>query len=199
MKPMKRGSELSLSQDEKELAALMKLAQQGDARSYGSLLTKVAAMMTDFVNKSFAKLGMADAPSHEDVVQEILLAIHTKRATYDPARFFLPWMYAIARYKVVDHLRRNGPRRLKTVPLDEEIESLEAIAAEPLGADRDVLALCESLPPKQREILKLVKLEGLSVAEASARTGYSPADVKVSVHRARRSLREKVGSAGHEE
>jgi RNA polymerase sigma-70 factor (ECF subfamily) len=200
MKPKQQetGRDLSGSQDEMELSALMRRAQQGDAQSYKTLLMRINLLMTDFVHNSFTRFGLAQESEQEEVVQEILLGIHSKRNTYDPAQYFLPWLYAIARYKVVDYVRRSGVKQKVTDPLDAEVETLEAVASYSPGAGIDVLQLCESLPAKQRELIKLVKLDGLSVAEVSAKTGYSPSDIKVSVHRALRALQNKIKESGYE-
>jgi len=151
-----------------------------------------------YVENSFARFGLAGSGGQEDVLQEILLAVHTKRHTYDPERFFLPWMYAMARYKVIDHLRKNKVSLRATISLDDELENIETLMVFESTADLDIEALCETLPEKQRNVLKLVKIEGLSVEEAAKRTGYSASDIKVTVHRAIKALQEKVSEVNHE-
>lgn len=190
--------DLNQSKDEAELRSFMGLAQKGDAQSYKTLLLRLNKLMTAFVHNSFSRFGFDQVSVQEEIVQEILLAIHSKRNTYDPSQFFLPWVYAIARYKMIDYMRRSGLRGRMTVPIDDEIETIAAVQAHPIGTDVDVLALCDSLPAKQRDILKLVKLEGLSVAEVSARTGFSASDIKVSVHRALKTLQERIKEVDHE-
>jgi RNA polymerase sigma-70 factor (ECF subfamily) len=123
------------------------------------------------------------------VVQEILLAVHAKRHTHEPGRFFLPWFYAIARYKVIDEIRRmTASRRESSLTEDSGGEA----ALGDLGDTLDVRELLAGLPEKQRTLLRLVKLEGFSIEEASGQTGYSVSDVKVSIHRALKGLRKKV-------
>lgn len=155
-------------------------------------------MLEQYVQRSFSRIGLAEAGAQEDTVQEILAAIHTKRNTFDPNQFFLAWMYAIARYKTVDYLRKNGRHLRVTVPIEDELENLELLETHPIGSEIDVVALCETLPPKQREIIKLVKLQGLSVAEAASRTGFSPSDIKVNVHRALKALQKQIRDSGYE-
>ena len=183
---------LKFSRDEAELADLMKRAQAGEARSYRVLLTRVQELMTSYVGHSFTRLGLAAFGGQEDVIQEILLAIHAKRETYDPNQFFLPWMYAIARYKVIDHLRRNKVAIHSSVPIEDEIENLTTVMSDGLGTNRDVQSLIEKLPTKQREVLQLVKIDGLSIVEAARKTGYSPSDIKVTVHRAIKTLQKDL-------
>lgn len=185
-------SGLDHSKDERELSQLMGNSQSGDAESYRLLLERVRAMLQRYTENAFAKFGLGGSGGQEDVLQDILLAIHLKRHTYDPDQFFLPWLYAVARYKVIDHLRKNKVGMRSTVSLDDEMENLEALMPLEIGADLDIEALCESLPEKQRVVLKMVKIEGLSIDEASKRTGFSSSDIKVTVHRAIKSLQDSV-------
>jgi RNA polymerase sigma-70 factor (ECF subfamily) len=120
-------------------------------------------------------------------VQEALIAIHTRRESYNPAQPLRAWVYAIARYKLIDHFRRTKTAGV-SVPVDD-VEDLfsneEADASDPA---RDVAALLDRLPAKQRIAIRLVKLEELSVREAALRTGMSESDVKISIHRGMKKL-----------
>jgi RNA polymerase sigma-70 factor, ECF subfamily len=185
-------NDLRASREETELSALMARSQAGDAGSYRALLMKIKVLMIRYVGNSFVRLGMASFGGQEDVVQEILLAIHMKRDTFDSSQFFFPWMYAIARYKVIDHLRRNKIAIHSSVPLEDELENLANVMSDGMSSEMDIQTLLERLPKKQREVLQLVKIEGLSVAEASKRTGYSPSDIKVTVHRAIKTLQKRT-------
>jgi len=183
--------DLGQSSDERRYSSLMRLAQEGDSESHRQLLLGFADFGRRYVGRALGmKLGM-DRSACEDVVQDILLAVHSKRHTYDPRRFFLPWFYAIARYKVIDEIRRTAARQ--ELSLFEDVEILASLA-DP-GDAMDIESLLESLPDKQRTLLRLVKLDGLSIEEASRRTGYSASDVKVSIHRAVKALRKKVETA----
>jgi RNA polymerase sigma-70 factor (ECF subfamily) len=184
----------TLSQDEQELSAWMRLAQQGDAQAYSRLLARVNAMLVTFVRNTLQRRASWAAQSADDIVQEVLLGLHAKRHTYDPGQRFLPWFYAIARYKIIDALRAQSRRRAD-VELDEElVAGLGADDGPASLAGVDARALIDGLPEKQREVLTLVKLEGLSVREAAARTGYSASDIKVTVHRAIKSLQKRLRS-----
>lgn len=189
---------LDQSQDEAELSLWMRDSQEGDSESYRRLLIRIRSMLLKYVENSLARFGLSALGGHEDVLQEILLAVHLKRHTFDPEQFFLPWMYAIARYKVIDHLRKNKISFKTSVSLEDELENLEALMVFDASAEIDIEALCESLPEKQKNVLKLVKIEGLSVDEAAKRTGYSQSDIKVTVHRAIKTLQEKVRESHHE-
>jgi RNA polymerase sigma-70 factor (ECF subfamily) len=125
-------------------------------------------------------------------VQETLIGIHTRRDTYDPSQPFTPWVYAIARYKLVDHLRRT-----KTTMKDVPIEEAEDVLAhdDPAATESaiDLDGLLSQLSPKARQAIQHVKLEGLSVSEAAARTGMSQSAVKVSIHRGLKTLAHLIG------
>lgn len=163
----------------------MLAALSGDSAAYRALL----AALTRHLRAYFARrVGAADA---EDLVQETLIAIHTRRATYDPQLPFTAWLHAIARYKLIDHFRRAGVRR--TLPLEEAASVVAGEESEAVGAKRDVERLLSALPPARRDLVRQVKIEGLSTAEAAARTGLSESAVKVGVHRALKALSAMIG------
>jgi RNA polymerase sigma-70 factor (ECF subfamily) len=195
-RPNASGGDLKHSALERELSGWMTQAQQGDGEAYRALLEKLSQLARRYVRHALGRRRGLDEGDCEDVVQEILLAVHGKRHTHDPRRFFLPWFYAVARYKVIDEIRRLSSAR-QAVSYTEELE----IAGRPedIGARMDVQRLLRGLPHKQRKILRLVKLAGLSVEETSGRTGYSQADVRVSVHRALKALRKRMELAGDED
>ena len=179
------------SPDEEQLAAWMRAACDGDGRAQAWLLTALAPRLRAYFRGKGRPVDHA-----EDLVQETLIAIHTKRALYDPAQPLLPWVFAIARFRLVDAWRRNG-RRGTPVPLDQAPE--EALAAEelePADASRDLATLLQRLPEKQRRSIQLVKLEERSVAEAAALCGWSESDVKVSAHRGLKALM-RLATLGH--
>jgi RNA polymerase sigma-70 factor, ECF subfamily len=124
----------------------------------------------------------------EDLVQETLLAIYAKRHTYDPSLPITPWIYTIAKYKLVDHLRRQKHR--VTVPLERagELHSLDNPEEGAIRLDLD--RLLGQLPLPRRRLVEDLKLVGLSVPEAAARGGVTPASAKVMVHRCLKRLRE---------
>lgn len=172
--------------DEAALRTLMIQSLAGDERAYARLLSAVAARLRAYFRRRLFD-GGADA---EDLVQETLLALHTRRATWDPALPLGPWLHAIARYKLIDHLRR-GQRAGVKVALDAE--TLFAESDEEAGpARRDVGRLLARLPPKQRAVIEAMKIEDLSVRETAEREAISESDVKVSVHRGLKALARMV-------
>ncbi len=174
-----------MGEAETRLKALMLAALSGDAAAYRALL----AALTPYLRAYFARrVGMADA---EDLVQETLIAIHTRRATYDTALPFTAWLHAIARYKLIDHFRRAGIRR--TLPLEDAQTVVAEEETESAGARRDVEKLLGALSPARQELMRQVKIEGLTSAEAARRTGMSESAVKVGVHRAMKALSAMIG------
>ena len=159
---------------ETEWRALMVAAQGGDARSYRRLLAEAGA----WLHRYFAR--RLPPALVDDAVQDTLLAIHEKRATYDPAHPFGPWLAAVARYKWIDRLRHM--RRHGTEELDEQLAAA-GDHGEAVTTARALEQLLAALKPSQADVIRLVKLEGYSIADASARTGQSTALVKVNIHR----------------
>ena len=162
----------------------MLAALRGDASSYRMLLRELTRHLRGYYMR---RLGPDAA---EDAVQETLIAIHTRRATYDPSRPFTAWVYGIARYKLVDVYRREGRRQ--TVPLDAAAQMFAADQAEEAGVRRDVEKLLAGLPETKRNLVRAVKLDGETIADTAARTGLSEVSVKVTVHRALKALSEQL-------
>lgn len=170
------------------LDALMIAAQSGDDAAYHVLLKALAAAL-----RSYFARRLGGDPAVEDLVQDTLIAIHERRATYDPHRPFAAWFFAIARYKLIDHLR--AARRSATVPVDE-IEDLAGADEETLaGARLDLERLLDGLPQRARDIVRTVKIEGRSVAEVSLRSGLPPVTIRVLLHRALKAMSAKVGNS----
>jgi RNA polymerase sigma-70 factor (ECF subfamily) len=139
------------------------------------------------------RLGRSDVGA-EDLVQETLIAIHTKRATYDAGLPFTPWLYAVARYKLMDHLRRQRVRT--AVPLEDAGEMFARDETESAMARRDLDRLLESLPESSQDIIRKVKLEGLTTAEVAERTGRSEIAVRVGIHRGLKALSDRLRERG---
>ena len=168
-------------------------ALAGDRAAYGVLLAELGVLL-----KRFFERRLSDASEAEDLVQETLLAIHVRRATYDPARPFTAWAYAIARYKLIDHLRRRRVRM--TVPIDDNIHELFAPDDhEAATASADLERLMRTLPQAQSQAIRDVKLEGLTSAEAAARSGVNEGAVKVRVHRGLKALAALVRGGSDED
>lgn len=171
---------------ETQLKALMLAALAGDAAAYRALLAALSEQLRRYYAR---RLGTADAASTEDLMQEALIAIHTRRATYDVSMPLTPWLYAVARYKLMDHFRRKHVR--PTVPLDEAGEMFAEDDAEAAIARRDLDRVLELLPESTRQAIRQVKIEGLSTAEAARASGRSEIAVRVGIHRGLKALSAK--------
>src|SRR6266481_2602526 len=171
---------------EVELKALMLASLDGDAASHRALLERLSRRLRAYYKGKLAGIGR-DATEAEDLVQEAVLAIHIKRHTYDPSELLTPWVHAIARYKLIDFLRRTRASSAD-VPIDEA----DAIMAHDDNVDAestfDVRRLMERLPKNMRCAIQAVKLDGLSIAEAAKRCGISEPGVKVNIHRGLKAL-----------
>ncbi|MES1198729.1 MAG: sigma-70 family RNA polymerase sigma factor [Pseudomonadota bacterium] len=177
--------------DEAQLRALFLKGLEGDAAAHRAFLTEAAALL-----RSYFRNRLRRAPEDaEDLVQETLVALHTKRDSYDPSYPLTAWIYAIAKYRLIDHLRRQQ-RRGPHDSIDElELGDL-APDYDASDAKRDVGALLAKLPSKQRDAIRLVKLEEKSVKEAAAETGFSESDIKISIHRGLKTLMRLMAGEG---
>lgn len=173
---------------EPTLKPLWLRAQSGDEAAYRQCLALLATRLRAYLKRRLS--GLPDEV--EDLVQETLLALHLQRGTYDPTLPVSAWAVAIARHKLVDLWRRRGRRDSLHDTLDDVDEQLLAAEPDDGGAQRDLEVLLRELPVAQREAIVLTKLEGLSVAEAAARTGATESAVKVQVHRGLKRLAEWV-------
>lgn len=172
--------------DEAELRALMLASLDGDARAHHRLLSALVPVLRRY----FARRSN-DSSEVEDIVQETLIAVHSRRASYDRDRPFGPWLFAIARYKLIDSFRR----RRATVSLDGLEDMFGDNGFEDSTTARlDIDDLLETLPAKQANTIRATRIEGLSVAETAARDRISESDVKVSVHRGLKALAERLRS-----
>lgn len=166
-----------VSDIEARLKGLMLRGLAGDTAAHGQLLSELSRYLRSF----FARRLGRDAADLEDLVQEALLAIHLKRETFDRAQPFTSWAYTIARYKMIDHLRRSHVRRTET--LDEASDLVASEEADEGDAKLDLGRVLSELPAKQRSLLEDVKIKGLSMREAGERAGISEGAAKISVHR----------------
>jgi RNA polymerase sigma-70 factor, ECF subfamily len=169
-----------------ELRAWMIAGLQGDASAHRALLSSLSGHLRAYYRNKLVRAGRGPEEV-EDLVQEALMAIHTRRDTYDPTQLFTPWVYAIARYKLIDHLRQSQPR-LANVPIEDAAEITAADDRAATESNLDLTRLLAKLPEKVRLAIQYVKIEGLSVVEAAARCGISESAVKINVHRGLKAL-----------
>ena len=184
------GSERPVAR-ELDWSIYMARAQAGDRDAYRRLLEDVAPYLRSIAARHFRNSG-----DIEDAVQEVLLTVHAVRHTYDPARPFGPWLVAIANRRVVDGLRRQGRSRAREVALETEHETFaapQANLAEAASDGRVLRDAVEQLPPGQRDAIRMLKLQEMSLKEAAAVSGMTVAALKVATHRALKTLRKVLG------
>lgn len=168
-----------------DLSSLMRAARLGDDEAYRRLLMQVATWLRGITRRGLAAAGRRVDDS-EDIVQETLLAMHLKRDTWDETQPLEPWLRAIARHKLVDHLRRRGVT--DHVDIEDLSETLAAPANDPVSPAADARRLLAGLPERQRRIVEGVSLDGQSAQEVGARLGMSEGAVRVTLHRALKAL-----------
>ncbi len=168
---------------EMRLRSLMIAALAGDAASYRLLLDALRRLLEGYFRR---RLGPQRSADVDDLVQETLVAMHGKRATYDPDRPFTPWLHAVARHKLIDHLRRD--RSHQALPIEAAEAAIFGDADADNTARLDVERLLATLPERSRTLIRQVRIEGRSVAEAAAAAGMSEAAARVGIHRGVRRL-----------
>lgn len=185
---------MSPSQTQSEqLAQLMRRANAGDESAYRQALTLLASRIRAAVTQGFRSYGYG-TDEVEDVVQETLLTIHLKRQTWDQSQPLGPWLNAIARNKLIDHLRRRGHRQM--VDIDDFADVLEQPSEATRAADTiDGQNLLETLKPRDRAIVEAMSIEGRSAREVADKLGMSEGAVRVALHRALKSLAARYRSA----
>lgn len=176
--------------DEKaDLETLMRLALAGDQRAYADLLQATARLLRPFLAR---RLSHSDAV--EDLLQEILLSIHKARHTYDGKRPYRPWALAIAKFRLLDHLRTHYADHLRqAVELSEVEDILPGHVTESALTYESIAGEIDRLPEKQAAILQMIHREGYTAREVAEKIGMKESAVKVAAHRAYRILRKKLG------
>jgi RNA polymerase sigma-70 factor (ECF subfamily) len=157
-------------------------AQRGDAGAYGALLDDIGPVLMSFLRRR-----VRDAEEVQDVYQDIFMAVHRARHTYQPTRPLEPWLFAIARRVMTDHQRRRLSRHAREALVDTLPEvSVESDAHLKPQLEQAI----RGLSPDQRRALELLRLEGLPVEAAARRAGTSVGALKVRAHRAYKMIRQ---------
>ena len=172
--------------EEGELAGLMRAAIGGDEKAYAKFLRRAACLVRGFARRKIVQGGI----DPEDVVQETLLAIHLKRHTWRDDGPVLPWVYAIARYKLIDAFRRQGRR------VEIEIDAIADTFAQPepeTVSDREISRALATLAPGQRSVVAAVTVGGHSISETARNLGISEGAVRVALHRGLTAIAKRFG------
>ena len=180
--------ERMLCDQEARLRDLCLLGLAGDGVAYREFLSALGVHLRAYFRRRLFQLP----DEVEDLVQETLLAIHTKRHTYRHDQPLTAWVHAIARYKLIDMLRARVGRENLNDPLDNDAGLFAASDTDASDVHRDLTTLLQALPERQRLPIMHMRLEGLSVTETAQRTGLSESAVKVGVHRGLKALAAKI-------
>jgi RNA polymerase sigma-70 factor, ECF subfamily len=175
---------------EEQLRSLLFSARKGDSASYGLFLAKLRSHLRAFLCR---RLSRADSDV-DDILQEVLIAVHKAQHTYRAEQPLTAWAHAIARYKLVDFFRAQSRRAAFDVLLGVESDHSVSAEGEAVSATQDIDHLLDNLPDRYRLPILHIKLHGLSVRETSQLTGLSESAVKIGVHRGIKRLMGTVGA-----
>src|SRR4249919_2447148 len=178
-----------LRERDDEWTGLMRSAIAGDSAAYHRLLRAVTPVLRAAARRGLARAGQPVDQS-EDIVQEILLAVHLKRHTWDANAPFAPWLFAIARNKLIDALRRRGRRVF--VNIDDFAETLADQPVAATASAGEVAAHLNALPARQRDVLQSIAVESASIKDTAAKFAMSEGAVRVALHRGLTSLTAKL-------
>lgn len=181
----------ALRNREMHLQWLFLAGQEGDERAYRTFLSELSGHLRRFLRTRMQR----QSGETEDVLQEVLLAVHNARHTYRVDQPLTAWVFAIARYKLMDFFRARSRSDVFNDALDDTAELFAEPELEPAQASRDLSKLLDELPDRQRLPIMHVKLEGLSVTETAKMTGLSESAVKIGVHRGLKALAARIRGA----
>lgn len=171
-----------------EVTDLFRAAIDGDAKAYADFLAAIVHPIRSHVRGRLQNTGV----DPEDIVQETLLAVHLKQHTWRKDAPAMPWVLAIARYKMIDALRRRGHR--VEIGLDAIAETSAAPQNE-APMQRDVDRALALLTAGQRDVVRAISVEGFSIRETSARLGMTETAVRVALHRGLQAIARRFGRA----
>ncbi|MHC6224994.1 sigma-70 family RNA polymerase sigma factor [Pseudomonas sp. X10] len=176
-------------EQESAWAMAMRKERSGDRSAYEHFLRELSVHLRRTVRYRLSTFGLNSAEA-EDVVQDVLIAIHTRRNQWDPERPLLPWLNAIARYKIIDAARRLRKEARGRVDIDDEQwSSLQAFDQNSLATSSvDVEGLLSELPPAQQSVARAIGVDGASPREAATQLGMKEGAVRVAFHRALKRL-----------
>lgn len=190
--PIKKSTSL-----ETELKELFLKARTGDQSAYQLFLQKISILLRAYLRKS---VKSSNTDTIEDLMQETLISIHSKKHLYDDNQKILPWIYSISKYRLIDAHRKKKVRP-EVFGSEDDFENMFSTENDPESqlelkesASDGVDTLLSQLTEQQRLILKLAKVEEKSIAEISKETGLSTSAVKVTIHRALESLRKQFSA-----
>jgi RNA polymerase sigma-70 factor, ECF subfamily len=185
---------MTVEEREQYWAEAMRAERRGEAAVYERMLKELASALRRSLAPRLVRVGFG-AHETEDLVQEILIGLHNKRHTWDPARPFLPWLHTVSRYKLIDFMRhrRRDTRRRVDLPLDDWLEMVD-----PQEANRSTWEVDRHLavlPVGQRKVVRAIAVEGASVRSIAQELATSEGVVRMTLHRAISRLLEAADAA----
>ena len=183
-------------EQEQHLTQLIRAAQQGCNKSYHEFLVGITPLLAGFIHK---RIGQGN--DHDDILQEVLIGVHKATNTFNTDRSLYRWLFAIADYKVKDYLRAYYRKnRYQTVDIDNIAELLTSDetfcpVSNELTVGNQLDHLLAILPERQREIIRLMKIQGFSSKEVAEQLSMSETNVKVTAHRGYQILRQQAQTA----
>ena len=180
---------MTMEEREQCWSQAMRAERRGQTVGYERMLKEVATALRRSLASRLVRVGLG-AHEVEDLVQEILIGLHGKRHTWDPARPLLPWLHTITRYKLIDFMRqrRGDTRRRVDLALEDWVEIVESPADEADCSTWEVDRHLAVLPVSQRKIVRAIAVEGASVRSVAQGLATSEGAVRVTLHRAIRRL-----------
>ena len=175
---------------EEAWSAAMRSERRGDATSYEWLLRDVSDRLRPSVRARVHQLGLPTSES-EDILQEVLIGLHSMRRRWDASRPFLPWLHAILRYKLTDAVRRRA--REQRVRVDLSAAEWDAIVDEATTQGNPLMGgaleqALRALPAGQRHVVETVAIDGVSVRDTAAALRVSEGAIRMTMHRALKRL-----------
>lgn len=171
------------SQNETRFSELMTKAQSGDSNAYHLLLSGLGEFLQNYLKRK-----IFDEKDREDIMQDCLISVHKSRHTYDPQKSFMSWFLAITQYKCIDYYRKKKfteeEINLNTLETSFEVQDDSVL--------EDVQSALDKIDPTQRQVVDLLKFQGLKIKEVSIKTGLSESNVKVIAHRAYKELKKHL-------
>lgn len=178
-----------MSEQEDKWSGLMRAANGGDEAAYRQLLALLVPALRAFTRRGLSRTGRS-IDEAEDIVQDILLAVHLKRHTWREDAPFAPWLYAIARNKLIDNLRRKGNRQ--HLPIEDYEDILPEAEDDSAPQSSDLAPLLPQLPEGQRAVVQAIAVDGVSISQAAQRLKLSEGAVRVALHRGVQALAARV-------
>jgi RNA polymerase sigma-70 factor (ECF subfamily) len=158
----------------------MRAGLAGDGLAYARVLRELTPFLRGLARAGLSRAGRPVTEA-EDIVQDVLIAIHTKRESWIPTQPLVPWVRAILKHKLIDALRRRGSAG--HVDIDELAEAIPAPSNEPEIATRDVVKLAEGLPAGQKAVIRAMFVDGRDTRETASALSMSEGAVRVALHR----------------